>query len=213
MNYDSESPQFFGSLIDRFPASVNGYSSWQQAARTLPTDIPQFSRVLRPLVKPCVFVSYKSQDRQFALRLAYLCNQEGFEYWLDVLDPNLASAHQQLSSTQRSVLIATILEMALLNATHLIAAITNQSASSRWVPYEFGRVKDQAVVTDESCSWLHPNLSQPPAEYLYLCAQHPDEAAVINWLTLERSKWQAHHGGTLPCPASPWTYPVPAKLP
>lgn len=213
MNYDSESQQFAGRTIDRFPTGVNGVSLWQTAARTLPLNVPQIGRPTRFNATPCVFVSYKSQDRQLALRLAYLCNQEGFEYWMDVLDPNLSGINPQPNSQQKSVLVATIIEMALLNSSHVIATITNQTASSQWVPYEFGRVKDQAVVATEACSWVHPIQNPTLAEYLFLCPQYKNEAAIINWLTSERTKWEAQHGVKLPRPASTWPHPVPARLP
>jgi hypothetical protein len=132
---------------------------------------------------------------------------------MDVLDPNLAGVIPNLSSKQKAVLVATIIEMALLNSSHVIATITNQTATSQWVPYEFGRVKEKTVVAGESCSWVHPIQKPTLAEYLNLCPQHTNEGDIINWLTLERTKWQAKHHVILACPASTWPYPVPSKLP
>ncbi len=178
MSYDSESRQFAGQLVDRFPANANGVTPWKMVARSLPTDMPQLGRPSQLLVTPRIFVSYKSQDRQYALRLAYLCNQQGFEYWMDVLDPTLTSVNLLSSTQQKSVLIATIIEMALLNSSHVIATITNRTATSQWVAYEFGRVKDQTVVASESGSWIHPTEKPSVAEYLYLCPRHTNEAAL-----------------------------------
>ena len=117
---------------------------------------------------------------------------EGFEYWLDVLDPILAKTNSStsLSPQQRSVLIASIIEIGLLNSSHLIAAITANTATSRWVPYEFGRVKGQTALAKDASSWLHKSAVPSIPEYLYLCPIHPDEARIRKWLASERNDWE-----------------------
>ena len=201
MNYDSLSPQFAGELANRFPRGADGVATWQNTAMRMPTIIPEFDPPSQQTQVPRVFVSYKSQDRDYALRLAYLCDQQGFEYWLDVEDPVLTGVSRTPSSQQKAVLIATIIEIALLNSTHVIATMTKLTEQSTWVPYEFGRVKDQTVVADESCSWVHPIQRPKLAEYLYLCPYVETENAVENWLEDQRLKWEgtARREASRPC--------------
>jgi hypothetical protein len=94
------------------------------------------------------FVSHQQADVAFAERVAYLADRAGYEYWLDVHDPLLRIANNMpLPPVVKSVLIAAIIEMALLNCTHGISIQTSNARKSRWVPYEFGRAKPLAGVS------------------------------------------------------------------
>src|SRR5262249_54887666 len=213
MNFDSELQSNFAIL--RYPDWVEGSEIWKRAVSSLPTEPPTFARPVKRLTRPRLFVSYKSKDRPFALRLAYLADLEGFEFWLDVLDPTLSTLNSSgaPSAQQRSILIAATIEMGLLNSSHLIAAITANTATSRWVPYEFGRVKGQTVIAKDASSWLHRSAVPSVPEYLYLCPIHPDEARIRGWLASERSAWEQANNNKVSKPNGQWTRPIPGPLP
>ena len=82
----------------------------------------------------------------YAERIAWLASRKaGLEYWLDVHDPvlRLASAALPPGRPVYAITVAGIIEMALLNCTHVIAAHTpppNTSwRPSQWIPYELAR--------------------------------------------------------------------------
>lgn len=188
---------------------------WKRTVSSLPVEPPVFEPPVKRLARPRLFVSYKSKDRPFALRLAYLADLEGFEYWLDVLDPTLSVTNisTPLSPQQRSMLIASIIEIGLLNSSHLIATITTITASSRWVPYEFGRVKGQTVVAKDASSWLQQAAVASVPEYLYLCPIHPDETRIRVWLASERCDWEQANNSKVSKPTGQWNQPIPRPLP
>jgi hypothetical protein len=81
----------------------------------------------RTLSQPRVFVSHRMVDVAYAERIAWLASQKaGLEYWLDVHDPVLRLAGTTLSAGHvvYAMTVAAIIEMALLNCTHVIAAHT-----------------------------------------------------------------------------------------
>ena len=204
------------SISERYPSGVNGISFWSDAIRYLPADFPRPSGKPPPLKVPCIFVSYKSQDRQYALRLAYLANQAGFEYWLDVFDPAIGAANSGgvvLTPQQKSMLIAGTIEIALLNSSHIIAAITPLTWNSPWPPYEFGRAKDPMVLTHTASSWIKPGLNASLPEFLLLAPQHHTETAVKQWLHAESVNWERSHPFRLNRPASTWSHIIPQPLP
>jgi hypothetical protein len=101
----------------------------------------------RPLSQPRVFVSHRMADAPYAERIAWLASQNaGLEYWLDVHDPVLrfASAALPPGHPVYAITVAAIIEMALLNCTHVIAAHTPPPTNttwrpSQWIPYELAR--------------------------------------------------------------------------
>ena len=130
--------------------------------------------------RPTLFISHRREDVSEALRVARLAWQEGFDVWLDVLDPFLGGL--RAPNPVYSLVVACIIEMALLNSTHLVAVITPRANGSQWVPYEFGRVKADQIVTSNASSWLLGlNVTDVP-EYLLLCPIHKTEADLRRWL-------------------------------
>jgi hypothetical protein len=170
-------------LRNRFPDSATGYPQWADLVDTVeqfppvPFDwmcrqaLDAFMTALAPVTaavlakrkKDCrLFVSHRrgSPDEEHAQQIAWHATQHGYEYWLDVDDPVLVRVNgQPIASPAKDVLIAAIIEIALLNCSHLLAVITQQSAGSRWIPYEFGRAKLQLVLSDNSSIWLDNNTS------------------------------------------------------
>lgn len=214
-----------GDLGDRYRDDVLGQEAWLQLlgvirdylnAETFARVFEAFDDFLRRLRQleggpgVCrVFVSHQQADIAFAERVAYLVDREGYEYWLDVHDPLLRLANiAGLPPVVRSVLIAAIIEMALLNCTHGISIQTHNAQKSRWVPYEFGRAKRRWLVSTQVASWFDNGVyAATTADYLKLgvCAQ--SERDVVRWLTLESARCQ--------CPRVPprWQKAKPNPLP
>ena len=153
-NYDWQAFQAL-ELRRRFADSANGFRAWTDlvdeierlAGRGDPPEayrraFDDFMKAVEPLRtqrRECrVFISHRSPkpDVDYARRVAWLANRQGCGYWLDVEDPALHRANGSLlGSPARDVLIAAIIEMGLLNASHVLAVITANSAGSKWIPY------------------------------------------------------------------------------
>jgi hypothetical protein len=183
----------------RFPPQITGLPEWER--RSLERDwLPTAPAVAPPC--PRVFVSHRQADRNEALRVAYLANQNGFEYWLDVLD---LSPAQVPAGHSPALAIAQIIEMALLNCSHVAAVFTVRTPGSLWVPYEYGRVKEPRVITIAASAWVQPSItSNDLPEYLLLGPIHRSESHLCTWFQTERKKWrgtglpQAFPGSTPP---------------
>lgn len=138
---------------------------------------------------PRVFVSHRHSDAHLALRVAWLAHQEQVEYWLDVIDipKTFGLPNPLVNSFNGILLIAALIEMALINCTHVLAVMTPDTAPSRWVPYEYGRIKDDPPGRLTASCWRHPALpwSDLP-EYLHLAPVLSDEAHIRSWLQGER---------------------------
>jgi hypothetical protein len=197
-------------LLDRYDDSILGYKAWRELLselrEALGAEHPNrffnaFDKFLRKLkienqLGPCrVFVSHQINDVKYAERIAYLAHKQGFEYWLDVHDPILKLANQtELPPIMQSILIAAIIEMALLNCTHGISVQTKNAESSRWIPYEFGRAKQRWIVSTQVASWFDKNIYvNSTADYLKLgrCAQSEKDVTV--WLDDEFKRCGCHH--------------------
>jgi len=174
------------TLFDRFPTDktwIVGADAWRERMRQFsfpsPAAVYEFLNAIRSASRarptpqcPRVFVSHRQVDEKVARRLAWLAWNEGFDYWLDVidLDPQRnqqviaieQSLGRSLTLVETAVLIAAIIEMALLNCTHVIAAMTRNTAGSQWVPYEYGRAKDAAPVSLQAACWRAPALCSSP---------------------------------------------------
>lgn len=204
---------------ERFPLNVVGGGEWRrqvlQPGLWIPPLLPVISPTLRP--RPVLFVSHRSVDVNQAKRIAYLANQAGFDYWVDVFDPNLQRLVQAtttptfaLSAHQLAVAVSQVVDMALLNCTHLIAAITLNVQGSWWVPYEFGRAQD-ATMQWPACSWLHPAVPRTSiGDFLALKPIHPTEADIVAWLQAEFQCWVSQHGR--PAAPAPWSHPPTTPL-
>ena len=80
---------------------------------------------------PRLFISHRMADFGYAERIAWLASKHVWDYWLDVHDPGLASNNAiTLSPKSRALAVALIIEVALLNCTHILATITDNSPGS-----------------------------------------------------------------------------------
>lgn len=199
---------------NRFPDNALGASVWRTAS--LESAAGQLfslrAALAAPPSRPCVFVSHRQADVSQAERIAYLACQEGFEYWLDVLDPNLAAVTGAVSGSQASQrssqAVAAIIEMALLNSTHVVAVITQNTKGSMWVPYEYGRVKDpKALVALQAACWVDSTAAHSLPEYLHLGPIHRSESDIRIWLKGER-----HRSGMHGVPTCSWSGGITTPL-
>ena len=199
-------------MIARFPGNLTwllGVQEWETGMRQFPfvsrTDAYQWLNAIRLVARvrqtplcPRVFVSHRQLDEKPARRIAWLSWCEGFDYWIDVidLDPQRNQQVVQLEKTlgreltgfEKAVLTAAIIEMALLNCTHVLAVMTNNTAGSQWVPYEYGRVKDTTLSPPQAACW-HDHTTLPRSdlsEYLHLAEVLDNERGIRSWLQREK---------------------------
>lgn len=205
----------------RFPNNVNGYEQWVRFVENLPlaetalqdtaVRIKEFEfkppplSSIHPINCPRVFISHKQEDKNYALRIAELAVQAKFYYWLDVVDPFLNIINSKkvvinsipiiLSPKQEALLIAAIVEMALINCTHVLAAITVKSRSSRWIPYEYGRVKNSPTIVSDATCWVSPKVDKSDiAEYMLLGIVKYTDHEVGLWLKNEHFRFPKKSG-------------------
>ena len=210
-------------LRERYPPGVEGAVEWQQILDSAAQqDVEGASGALRGLMDrdevPVrrLFISHRQSDVEPARRVAKIAVDCGFEYWLDVEDPYLRELGDAADSPLRAVLIAAIIEVALLNSSHIIALITpnalshegrarvpSQKGPSLWIPYEYGRAKARTVVSPQAAAWVSRELSGPLPEYLHLGMKWRSESEIERWLLTtggsETSPWiRAHTEATDP---------------
>jgi hypothetical protein len=224
-------------LGERFPDQTIGRDAWRQLVDRLhgirgagpgqldiqlPQAFEQFmqqaqtaAQLVRPGLPECrVFVSHRQvqADVDIAERIAYRATLRGYGYWLDVHNPTLKYLDgSSIPRPIKDVLIAAIIEIGLLNASHIIAAMTPHSAGSKWIPYEFGRAKHKSVHSIFSASWISPGMSTMDCgEYIYLASITKTEDDIDSWLTHTSSgrcfpprntSWRG--SGTAPLPTTP----------
>ncbi len=227
-NYDAHSEEFrFRHWRERFPSWAYGYEQWLR----LP-DPPDFNGldwlrllpILRdrdrsgsPLPCPRVFVSHRNDpvDIAYAKRIAYLANCNGFYFWLDVFDPYLqALPSMTLTPGQRSILTAGIIEMGLLNCSHVLAVMTPQTRGTLWMPYEYGRVKEAPPISFQAGCWTDPTLpSADFPEYMYLGQITANETEINSWFQSELMRWSGNFGKCAGGAPQNWSGPIPQPLP
>jgi hypothetical protein len=99
--------------------------------------------------------------------------------------------------------------MGLLNCSHVVAVMTPNSAGSKWIPYEYGRVKSVAVASLQASIWLHRTSKvEDCGEYVYLGVVTKTENDIQDWL-------RANRGGCGLCrgPIWPTNIDEPQDLP
>lgn len=225
---------------DRYPGvpAIAGRKPWIKLVDALESDVDALvafddflsetvalqgdSRVAR------LFISHKSSptDDKYAERIAELAKAVGLPYWLDIHNPVLIRANRQpFTGPHQGILIGAIIEMALLNCRSVIAVHSNVSATSKWIPYEFGRVKTHVPVSRDAAGYFEPAVRNAvAAEYFELAMKtfgeqpvspstpKPPWLPVTHWLTDLAIRW-----GFWPPNAAP-SFPAPglagsSKLP
>jgi hypothetical protein len=202
------------------PPDVVGLGEWEGFVYALlnqgPADVLATLKAIRRPNRPyamrrCprVFVSHRQSDARRALRIAHLAHACGMEYWLDVINVPPCLPTVSLSPFNQAMLIAAIIEMALINCTHVIAVLTRNTNGSQWVPYEYGRIKDDPPAAVTAACW-HDTASLPFSdlpEYLHMGPIITGDAGVSHWIGSELSRFPTHctvnlghwpHGDTTP---------------
>jgi len=185
-----------GYLEDRFPKTDNiqGGNEWSSFVHGPMT--PPLPKIARRELKdcPCVFISHRRKDVKKAVDVAKEATRLGFDYWLDIHDPTVAAVNRSTNLTvpQKGLAVAMIIEMGLINSSHLVAVMTNNTKGSEWVPYEYGRVKDDALLSRHTAAWI---TTTPPIvpSYMHLGQTHMAWAALQAWLKGEMKSWKEDH--------------------
>ncbi len=158
---------------------------------------------------PRVFISHRQADTDEALRVAELVQQCGYDYWLDILNPELLNIPSMaLPKQAEAIAMASVIEMGLLNCSHVIALITKHTEGTLWIPYEYGRVKEPPPVTLQAACWIHRDYAGNLPEYLYLGPVHYSEAEIQAWLTAPPGT-----PAKQPCAPTDWTQAATKPLP
>lgn len=183
------------------PEGVVAWNRFVQRLSEPEAALTSFLRATQPLQRnPAlkrVFISHRMGTAAWAERIAWLASQEaGLEYWLDVHDPvlRLAGAVLNPGDPRYAVTIAAIIEMALLNCTHVIAMHTPPPPQtnpptpwqpSQWIPYELGRAKSRSVFSGQMAGWFHSDVRPPHSrgEYVSLADIRFSDDDVEDWLT------------------------------
>ena len=87
-----------------------------------------------------VFISYRHMDRMQAMAINSRLKQANIKTYLDVLDPE----------SQTTDDITGVITRNITECTHLLAVVSERTASSWWVPFEIG----EATISDRRiCSY------------------------------------------------------------
>lgn len=138
-------------------------------------DIAENAPATQP-PRRCIFVSHRQTDSGQAVDLANAIlahrpnGSQPFDVWLDVWNPNL-NLLQANPGLKPGVLTALIIEMGLINSIAAIALMTPRSFGSRWIPYEFGRVKKGGPFAQEASACLRDLHPRPSLDYMDLAPQ------------------------------------------
>jgi hypothetical protein len=190
----------------RFPEWALGFDVWRELGDGIPETLNTIlDKLVRyrvaslwghvPLKCPRVFISHQRVDETRAREIADLAKIAGYDVWLDVLEPALKFPQSPAPTAQeKSRAVATIVETALLNCTHVLAVMTPNAERSRWVPYEYGRVKDSSLYSLNAACWIDSQLATPTLpEYLQLGQITHSDPEISMWLQNELTTWRARH--------------------
>jgi len=229
-NFDWRDAERQRDIFRRYPPDALGLDYWmtllgnlfelrqswetehgEERIRALFSDFLNATRGIAPLTRVCrVFVSHQRADVIYAETIAYFAYKQGFEYWLDVHDPVLPVVNAAtLPASVKAVLIAAIIEMALLNCSHVCSVQTQNAKQSRWVPYEFGRAKERRLQSSKAASWFDNGVAPTTAEYLLLGQCLVSTGEVKSWLSSEWSPDGCRDSKPLWPPHRPAPNPLP----
>ncbi|EPB8220926.1 toll/interleukin-1 receptor domain-containing protein (plasmid) [Clostridium perfringens] len=84
--------------------------------------------------KPVVFLSHKSEDKEFVEKIGEYIMNAGIDIYLDKYDFNLQKATRENDYKK----ITECIQDGVSKCTHLLCIISNKTKKSWWVPYEIG---------------------------------------------------------------------------
>lgn len=82
--------------------------------------------------QPCVFISHKKEDAEFARNLSDYIMEKGINVYFDENDPILANEHNTPDSVVNAI------KKGLEKSTHMIIIWSKMTIESNWVPWEVG---------------------------------------------------------------------------
>jgi hypothetical protein len=200
----------YAEEFDQFLADLRRESRARRAWR----HGQPFSVRRRSKATCCLFISHRQYDINAALRIAWLATHAGYDYWLDIHDPALIAVNgASIASPAKDILVAAIIEIALLNSTHVIALHTQHSIGprpnnlSKWIPYELGRAKGRQLRSDQAACWFdrHTPVSAC-GEYVHLTRKTWTEADITGWLS------KAYRARCMPTSNTGWRYSIPPPI-
>lgn len=81
---------------------------------------------------PCVFISHKKEDADFARNLSDYVMERGINVYFDENDPILAKEHKSPDEVVNAI------KVGLEKSTHMIIVLSKNTLESNWVPWEVG---------------------------------------------------------------------------
>ena len=81
---------------------------------------------------PCVFISHKKEDADFARHLSDYVMERGINVYFDENDPILAKEHKSPDEVVNAI------KVGLEKSTHMIIVLSKNTLESNWVPWEVG---------------------------------------------------------------------------
>lgn len=82
--------------------------------------------------QPCVFISHKKEDADFARHLSEYVMERGINVYFDENDPILAKEHKSPDEVVNAI------KKGLEKSTHMIIVLSKKTLESNWVPWEVG---------------------------------------------------------------------------
>ncbi len=82
--------------------------------------------------RPCVFISHKKEDADFARHLSDYVMERGINVYFDENDPILAKEHKSPGEVVNAI------KKGLEKSTHMIIVLSKKTLESNWVPWEVG---------------------------------------------------------------------------
>lgn len=95
--------------------------------------------------KPVVFLSHKSEDKEFVEQIGKYIMNAGIDIYLDKYDFEL----QKATEKQDCKKVTECIQEGIAKCTHLLCIISNKTKNSWWVPYEigYGKKSDKNIAT------------------------------------------------------------------
>lgn len=82
--------------------------------------------------QPCVFISHKKEDAEFARNLSNYVMDKGINVYFDENDPILTKEHKSPDE------VVSAIKKGLEKSTHMIIVLSKMTLESNWVPWEVG---------------------------------------------------------------------------
>lgn len=97
-----------------------------------------FSRSYSDNVKPVVFLSHKSEDKDYVEKVGEYLQTSGIDIYLDKYDPNLQCAVSQGNAKE----VTKCIQDGIDNSDYILCITSESTINSWWVPYEVGYGKN-----------------------------------------------------------------------